>query len=278
MDYKKLLRVLPIPILLLIVCTIYLLFLIQANQLNLGIDFKGGTQIIISSDKQVSETALESVLKQYNANVRTAKGITGYAIFIDFDASINSQDVLNTLSQNGYTFSQPSIETIGPAIGANFFQQALIVIAFSLVFMAITVLVMFRLPMPGIYLILTVVADLVETIVFMQIIGIPLTIATFAGFLSLIGAAVGDNILFTTKLLKSPPENYNEIIKKTFKTGMTMFATVQVAFAALLIVSVSAVITQIAAISIIGGVLDVMNSWVLNLGLMMLYLTRKKIK
>lgn len=272
MNYKKM-ALAPIPVL--IICTVYLIFLILTNQLALDIDFKGGTQIFVTSNKQVSEATLENVLKQYDANVRTARGVTGYAIFIDFDASINAQDVLKTLSQNSYNFSQYSIQTTGPAIGADFFKQALIVLAISFIFMAVTVFVMFKNPIPSIYLILTVVADLVETFVFTQILGIKLSLAVFAALLLLIGAAVGDNVMFTTRLLKSDPKDHEKIIKRTFKTGMTMFAAVQVAFASLLIIAASTVITQIAAISIIGGILDVMNSWSLNLGLLMLYIMRK---
>jgi preprotein translocase subunit SecF len=272
MNYKKMVL---IPISLLIVCAIYLIFIIQTNQLALDIDFKGGTQIFATSDKSVDSNKLETILTPYNANVRTATSISGNTIFIDFDASIKAEDVLNTLKQNGYDFKQYSVQTIGPALGSSFFQQALIVLAFSFLFMAVTVFIMFKNPMPSIFMILTVVSDLVETIVFMQIFGIKLSIATFAALLLLIGAAVGDNVLFTTKLLKSDPKNHNEIIKKTFKTGITMFAAVQVAFLSLLIISASNVITQIAIISILGGVLDLMNSWVLNLSLLMLYITRK---
>lgn len=264
-----------IPIILLIVCAIYLLFIIQTNQLALDIDFKGGTQIFATSDKSVDSNALKTILATYNANVRTATSVTGNAIFIDFDASIKAEDVLNTLNQNGYNFKEYSVQTIGPILGSSFFQQALIVLAISFIFMAVTIFIMFKNPMPSIFMILTVAADLTETIVFMQIFGIKLSLATFAALLLLIGAAVGDNVLFTTKLLKSDPKDHNEIIKKTFKTGMTMFAAVQVAFASLLIIAASTVITQIAAISIMGGVIDVMNSWALNLGLLMLYITRK---
>ena len=264
-----------IPIIILIVSATYLILLVSNNQLAFDIDFKGGTQLFATSDKQVSDTALESVLKQYDASVRTSRGITGYAVFIDFDASINSQDVLKTLSQNGYTFSQYSVQTTGPAIGANFFQQALMVLAVSFIFMAITVFVMFKNPLPSAFLVLTVVADLTETFVITQIIGMKLSLGVFAALLLLIGAAVGDNVMFTTRLLKSDKKDHDLIIKKTFKTGMTMFAAVQVAFASLLLISTSAVITQVAAISIIGGVLDLMNSWSMNLGLLMLFLARK---
>ena len=272
MNYK---RMALIPTVFFIICAIYLAFLIETNQIALDIDFKGGTQIFATSNKQISDTELKNVLKQYDANVRISRGISNYAVFIDFDASIKSEDVLKTLNQNGYNFAEYSVQTIGPILGSSFFQQALIVLAFSFLFMAITIFVMFRNPMPSIFMILTVLADLIETVVFMQIFGIKLSLATFAALLLLIGAAVGDNVMFTTKLLKSTQKNYDEIIKATFKTGITMFATVQAAFAALLLISASSVITQIAAISIIGGTIDLMNSWVLNLGLLMLYIKRK---
>ncbi len=275
MNYKRLIRLLPIPILLLVVCAIYLFFLIETNQLNLDIDFKGGTQILATSDKQISEATLEKDLEQYDANVRIARGLTGYTYIINFDASIKAEDVLKTLKDNGYTFKEYSIQSVGPSTGASFFQQSLIVLAFSFIFMAVTVFIMFKNPVPSLFMLLTIVADLTETVVFMQIIGIKISIATFAALLLLIGAAVGDNVMFTTRILKSTNKNYDEIIKRTFKTGITMYAAVQAAFAALLLISSSTVITQIAAISIIGGTLDLMNSWILNLGLLMFHVTRK---
>jgi preprotein translocase subunit SecF len=275
MNYKKIMRLVPIPILLLIVCSIYVLFLVETNQLNLDIDFKGGTQIVASTGLEVSDAKLESDLKQYDAVVRTSRSLNGYTVFINFDASVDSDAVLKTLSDAGYSFSQHSVQTVGPATGAGFFQQALIVLAFSFVLMAVTVFVMFKNPMPSIFMILTVTADLVETIAFIQILGIKISLATFAALLLLIGAAVGDNVMFTTKLLKGTDKNYDDIITKTFRTGITMFAAVQSAFMALLLISASNVITQIAIISIIGGTLDLMNSWVMNLGLLMRYITRK---
>jgi preprotein translocase subunit SecF len=272
MNYKKM-ALLPIP--LLIICAIYLYFIIQTNQLALDIDFKGGTQIVATSERQINVNELESVLKQYDANVRTARGITGYTVFINFDTSIKSEDVLSTLKQNGYEFKDYSIQTIGPSLGSDFFQQALIVLAFSFVFMAVTVFIMFKTPLPSFYLVLTVIADLIETLVFSQIIGIKLSLAVFASLLLLIGGAVGDNILFTTRILKSTGKNYDEIIKKSFKTGMTLVGTVMAAMAALLIISSSIAIDQIASVQLIGMSVDVLNSWVLNLGLLMWFVTRK---
>jgi len=275
MNYKLMALV---PIIILIASSAYLLFIIfdTNNQIALDIDFKGGTQIFAETDKAVDPNVLESILSQYDANVRVTRGITNYAVLIDFDPSINPDSVMNTMKQNNYIFNSYSVQTIGAVLGASFFQQALIVIVFSFILMAITVFILFKNPMPSVFMILTVTADLVETTVLMQIFGIKLSLATFAALLLLIGAAVGDNVMFTTRLLKSDPKDHEAIIKKTFKTGITMFSTVNAAFAALLLISGSTVIFQIAAISILGAVLDIMNSWALNLGLLMLYIKRKR--
>lgn len=272
MNYKKMAL---LPIALLIICIIYLIFIIETNQLAVDIDFKGGTQIQIEYDKQISETELETILKQYDAGVRTAKGVTTYTIFIEFDSSIKAEDVLKTLNQNGYNFVDYSIQTIGPSLGKEFFQQAIFVLMFSFIFMAAVIFFIFRIPLPSFFLVLVVIADLVEALTFSQIFGVNLSLASFTALLLLIGYAVDDNILMITRMLKTEEKNYDKIIKTSFKTGITMVGTALVAMFALFIISASVVIDQIASVLIIGLLVDLLNSWVLNVGLMTWYVDRK---
>ena len=273
MNYKKMAL---LPIALLIICSIYLVFLIETNNLSLDIDFKGGTQILAESEKQLNEVELENVLKEYDAGVRTSRGVTTYTVFIEFDASIKPEDVLNTLKQNGYDFKDYSIQTIGPSLGISFFQQASFALLFSFIFMAFTVFFIFKNPLPSFYLVLTVIADLIETLVFSQIIGIKLSLASFAALLLLIGYSVDDNILLTTRILKRREGGtIDEKIKNSFKTGITMVGTALVALLALFIISASVVIDQIASVLVIGLLVDLLNSWILNVGLLVWYNERK---
>ena len=272
MNYKK--RAL-IPLALLIVCTIYLILILTTRDLNLDIDLKGGNQIIADYNQQVNEAELENILKQYDANIRTAKGITTNTVFIEFDASINPKDVLNTLKQNNYEFDDYSIQTIGPSLGTEFLQQAAYVLLFSFIFMACTIFFIFRVPLPSFFLVLTVIADLTETLAITQMVGIKLSLASFASLLLLIGYSVDDNILMATRMLKSEGKDYDSIIKRSFKTGLTMVGTTLVALSALFIISTSVVIDTIASVLIIGLLADLLNSWVLNAGLMVWYVERK---
>jgi preprotein translocase subunit SecF len=278
MNYK---RMALLPLALLIVCTIYLVYTIWSNSLLLDIDLKGGTQIIADYSKQISDSDLENILRQYDASVRSARGITTYTVFIEFDASIKPENVLKTLKQNGYDFKDYSVQTIGPALGSAFLQQAGVVLIFSFIFMAATIFFIYRTPLPSLFLVLNVIADLTETLVFSQIFGIKLSLAAFASLLLLIGYSVDDNILMATRVLRESEKkekNYNAVIKRSFRTGLTMVGTTIVALFALFIISTSVVIDTIASVLIIGLLLDLLNSWVLNVGFMMWYVGRKERK
>lgn len=272
MNFK---RMSIIPVALLIVCTIYLIFLIATNELALDIDLKGGTQIIAEYNKQVSEVELESILKQYDASVRTAKGLTTYTIFIEFDTEINPENILKTLKENGYLLESYSVQSIGPALGSAFLQQAVFVLMFSFVFMAFTVFFIFKNPLPSFFLVLTPTSDIIETLVFSQIFGIKLSLASFAALLLLVGYSVDDNILLTARALKREGD-LDEEIKSSFRTGITMVGATLVALMSLFIISASTVIDQIAAVLVIGLIIDLLNSWILNVGLLKWYLGRKK--
>ncbi len=270
MNYKIL-----FPLLFLVFCMVYLVYQVTTVGLNLDIDLKGGTQILAESSKPLDEKELENVLKEYDASVRSAKGVKAYSIFIEFDASINPENVIETLEKNGYKFEDYSVQTIGPALGSAFLQQAVFVLVIAFIFMAVTVFIIFKIPLPSFYLILTSFSDIIETLVITQILGIKLSLATFASLLLLVGYSVDDNILLTTRVLKKAGGDIETEIKNTRKTGFTMMGATIVALFALFIISTSVVITQIASVLLIGLLIDLVNSWVLNTNLLRWYVKRK---
>jgi len=140
--------------------------------------------------------------------------------------------------------------------------------------MAFTIFFIFKNPLPSFFLVLTPTADLIETLVFSQMLGIKLSLASFAALLLLIGYSVDDNILLTSRVLKEEG-NIDEKIKSSFRTGITMVGATLVALLALFVISASIVIDQIASILIIGLLIDLLNSWVLNVGLLKIYVKRK---
>jgi len=262
-----------IPVILLALSLLYLFWLNSTTGLKLDIDLKGGTQIIAESSTDVSVKELENVLKSYEPSIRTSRGLDTYTVFIAFDASIDSDKVLNTLKENGYTFKEYSIQTVGSAIGKAFFEQATIALAFAFLFMIITTFLIFKKFILAIRVIISAFADIIECLVLSQIVGITLSLATFAALLLLIGYSVDDDVMLTTRVTKGTGD-LNERIKRARKTAFTMVGATIVALMSLYIITESVVIDQIASIMLFGLVFDLINTWMFNAPILRWYVEK----
>jgi len=69
----------------------------------------------------------------------------------------------------------------------------------------------------------------------------------------------------------------DERINSAMKTGLTTAVTTIGALAVLYISSVSAVLSQIASVLLIGLVLDIVNTWIQNAAIIKWYAVRKGI-
>jgi preprotein translocase subunit SecF len=242
----------------------------------LNIDLKGGTQVSLESTSELTEQNIKNVLKDYPVEVRIARGLSGYTALIDFDTSINSTSVIDTLKANGYSSNEFSVSSLTSSLGASFFQQAQIVLAFAFLFMAITVFIIFRTGMPSFYVVLCGFTDIVETLAISQFLGIKLSLATFAALLLLIGYSVDTDILLTSRVLKTAEGELVKKIRGAMKTGMTMIGATAAALVALFVISASSVITEIASVLLIGLIVDILNTWVTNSNLLRWYVERKQ--
>ena len=270
MNYRLLL---VIPLLLLIVSSGILFLKSSSGTLDLDIDFKGGTQLTAETKTQINAKNIENILKDYNANVRTGRGFKSYTLTIEFDSDIKASDVIGKLVENGYDLDY-SIQTISPSLGESFFKQSRIALTLAFIFMGVVVFILFKKPLPSIYVILAAFADIVEALVFSQLFGIKLSLATFAALLLTLGYSVDTDILLTTRVLKREGE-LNEKIKTAFNTGITMSTTTLAAMTAMYFLTTSIVIKQIASILLIALIADLINTWMMNAVLLRWYVERR---
>jgi len=264
-----------VPVIILILSLSFLFGKIETTGLDLDIDLKGGNQIIAESKVSVDERDLENILSEYDTNVRTSEGINKHTIFIEFDASIEPSEVLEVLEDSGYEFEAFSIQTVGPALGAAFFQQAITVLIMAFVFMAITIFIIFKTPLISFYISLCPFFDIIETLAITQLLGIKLSLASFASLLMIIGYSVDDDVMITTRVVKGSGET-KELLKNSLKTSLTTTLATIVALAALYLLSISPIITQIASVLLIGLILDFQNTWLFNVPILRWYKERKK--
>ena len=92
----------------------------------------------------------------------------------------------------------------------------------------------------------------------------------------LIGYSVDSDILLTTRLLKRKGK-LEEKLFGAFRTGIIMTTTTLAAIAAMWVVATAGqiqIIAEIASVLIIGLFVDMMNTWMLNAGILKEYVLR----
>lgn len=271
MNYKLLLIV---PAILIIVALGSLALQLSGDGLKRDIELKGGTQLSLETGADAK--SVEILLKSYDATVRSASGLTGSLLLIDVPIEKNAGEIVPLLEKGGYRIKSFSVQSVSPSLGASFFSQAQLALGLAFVLMSISIFIIFRKPLPSLYVVMSAAFDIVEALAFSQLIGIPLSLATFAALLLLVGYSVDTDILLTSRVLKGGEGKAADKIRGAIKTGMTMSGTTIAAVAALLVATTSTVLTQIATVLLIGLVVDIVNTWFTNAVLLRMYVERKE--
>ncbi|MBI4170625.1 MAG: protein translocase subunit SecF [Candidatus Aenigmarchaeota archaeon] len=235
------------------------------------VELTGGKQISVTvrdADIQALENAIPG------AKVQLISGITK-TLQISLPYSANETQAIETLKTIVNFEGEPTVRTIGPVLGAIFFQQAVLAFVVAFILMAIVVFAIFRSPVPSGIVILSVIVDIGITLGIMNVLHIELSLPVIAALLTLIGYSVDTDILLTTNMLRSRELQMFERITNGMKTGLVMTATTLAALVALYFIAGSFVLERIALVLIIGLIVDVFATWFTNAGILRLYMERK---
>ena len=282
-QYKKLL-IIPFALLLIAIVLIGLKIADTGDFINRDVSLKGGVTITIPTEQQVNILQLKNTLSsRFPENDISTKSISQFGtqagIIVEADIEQNQvnnlieeiSDVLNLeLTTQDYT-----IEVVGSGLGASFFREIIRALLIAFLLMAIVVFLYFRTAVPSTAVILAVLSDIFITLSIVNLLGLKLSTAGIAAFLMLIGYSVDTNILLSVRVLKRKEGTEMERIYGAFKTGIMMSLTTLIAVTAALIFTQSEVIKQIMIILIIGLLVDLINTWIQNVGILRLYLERK---
>lgn len=183
-------------------------------------------------------------------------------------------EVVRDFIDTNYPNADISIQQVGSNIGNSFFKEMLTAILFAFILMSIVVFFSFKKPIPSLAVILSVVFDVVLTLVVISILGFKLSSAGIAAFLMIIGYSVDTDILLTTRVLKRKEGSVWERSVGAFKTGIMMTLTAITALVVGLIVTNSIVIKEMFTILVIALVFDIFATWVMNTSLLIWYLNK----
>ena len=279
--YYKLL--LLIPAIILIFSFVYMVVFYQTNGdfIYKDISLTGGTTITIYEKINLDKLEIGISGKLNDLSTREIYDlITGEQKAVILETKTNATQTKEVLENYlGYelTDENSSLEFTSSIFSENFYKQLLIAILIAFIFMAIVVFIIFRTVVPSVAVIISAFADILMTLVLVDILGLKMSLGGIIAFLMLIGYSVDTDILLTTRILKRSEGSVNQRIFGAFKTGITMTLTSLIAIlSALFIVqSFSIVLTQIFTILAIGLGFDILNTWITNVSILKWYMSSK---
>lgn len=277
-------QLLAIPLAILAVSLVILLvsFMSSGSPVNLGMEFQGGTQISVETAD--SPAKLEEMYSSYDiTDVRQA----GSRVVMQFGVMDKEQQrqLENDITSR---YSNVQIQQVGPIYGRDLQVQAVRALIISFIGMSLVAFLLFRTLIPSLAIILSAFSDIMIAAAFMKVAGIELSLGTLAALLMLIGYSVDSDILLTNRVLKRRG-TIEEKISRAMQTGITMTTTTLAALAVMYIVSTYSylvipsftqitLLSQISIVLIAGLIADMMNTWLLNTGILRWYVSKPELR
>jgi len=268
-------RMMAVPLAIFCVAALVLIWTTLATGMPVtpGIDFAGGTAVTIYTDDPVQRVA--DTFREYPMTEDPVR-LAGGGTYIRFGPMDNAE--FESLTERvDEQYSEARIDHIGVTFGETLQNQAMLALIFSFAGMAIVVFAAFRVFIPSVAVVASAISDIVITAAVMNVLGIALSLATTAALLMLIGYSVDSDILLTTRVLKRKGK-ISEKLSRAFRTGVIMTTTTIMAVAAMWVITSFGqveVIAEISAVLLIGLVVDLMNTWLMNAGLIKWYVYRR---
>ena len=275
MENHKILIAIPI------ILALLSLVLIGVHGLEQGVDLKGGSQAELQLLGSVTPSELEDTLDaKLNTNNIKVTNNGNNKVTVELENNINSSTFTSALDGKAKVISY---NEIGPVLSEEAMGQIYIAMLFAFLFMAITVFIVFREPVPSVAIILAALCDILIALGGMSIFKIPLSIASVGALLMLIGYSVDTDILLTTRLLKRREGTVEERAKNAMYTGLTMSFAAIAAMAILFIVTKlimpeATTLSNISAVLVIGLIGDILSTWLMNLGILKTYIDWRQSK
>lgn len=247
-----------------------------------GVSLKGGITVTIPTEQDIDteqlQLQLSSQLPEADIGTRTITEAGSIkAIIIEAaDAEINELENAIKKTEVPLIEDQYTIESMGSALGEQFFKQTITAVIIAFLAMGLVVFITFRKTVPSLFVILAASSDMICTLAVVSLLGIKLSTAGVAAFLMLIGYSVDTDILLTTRVIKRKQGAIFQRILGAMKTGMTMSMTSFLAAIVAYTFTTSDVIKQIMLIIIIGLAFDMLNTWIQNAGILRWHLEKKE--
>ena len=276
------LMLIPSVIVLLAIVYLVIFYAQHGDIMNKDVSLKGGITATLYTQEEAHRLALEKELPNRikEVNIRTIADFgstkqTGIIIETSETDEKLLTSAIEELTSLALTEDKFSIEAMGSSLGNSFYQQMIRALILAFIGMAIVVFLAFRSVAPSLAVIEAAFCDILVTLAIVDMLGMKVSTAGIAAFLLLIGYSVDTDILLTTRLLRRSEGRVVDRVFTSIKTGLAMTSTTFITMVIGLLLTTSPVIEEIFTIVLIGLIVDVIMTYLMNGPILLIYLKRK---
>lgn len=218
--------------------------------LNLGIDFKGGTSIVIKFDEEISTDEIRNALGEIgltNSEIKTFGSNLEYLIYVEQQRGVSATEMARRVegavseSMSGKAYEILRVDTIGPKIGQELRKATILAILISMLLILIYVGWRFELVF-AVGAIAALFHDVLITMGIFSLLNFELSLKEIAAFLTIVGYSLNDTIVVydrireNLKVLRSENlatimnRSINQCLSRTIVTSLTTFSVLLILF------------------------------------------------
>lgn len=165
--------------------------------LNFGIDFKGGTKLVVQLADGFDKVEADGIVKQYatDASTKTVEGNQYEIKSTELDETKTSE-LFNALKEK-YSLEDSALISqtqIGPSVGKELTRNAIIAVLVACIAMLIYIGIRFEFAF-GIAAIMALVHDVLITLSVYAVFNIPVNSSFIAAMLTIVGYSINDTIV-----------------------------------------------------------------------------------
>ncbi|MDD2391499.1 MAG: protein translocase subunit SecF [Bacilli bacterium] len=182
------------------------------NGLNLGIDFKGGTSIAVSSNETIDVKKLENDINQFGYSIYEKEKIDNSLIF-KVNETLTEENIAEMTNHFKETYNIDSeIGVVSNIVSKELVKNA--IISFIIAIVAIGIYVSFRFEFTySISGIIALIHDALMVVIFFSVFKLEVTSIFIASILSIIGYSINDTVVTFDKMREITKEKYKNTIK-----------------------------------------------------------------
>ena len=213
---------------------------------NYGIDFKGGTSVVVRFEEEISTTQLRDALAAMGmgtSEIQTFGTQNEYLIYVEQQRGASATEtarrveeaISQSVSDNAYEIR--SIDTIGPKIGEELRKATILAVLIALLLILIYIGWRFELVF-AVGAIAALFHDVLITLGIFGLLNYEISLKEIAAFLTIVGYSLNDTIVVydrireNLKVLRSEDlmtimnKSINQCLSRTVVTSLTTFVVV----------------------------------------------------